>query len=62
LARHGISLRLDRLQDRHRVVTDSIADPRPLRTTPGSLFDVRQTTRDLGHALDLLERWLAGAH
>jgi NTE family protein len=62
LARHGISLRLDRLQDRQRVVTDSITDARPLRTTPESLLDVRQTTRDLGHTLDLLERWLAGAH
>jgi NTE family protein len=62
LARHGIGLRLDRLHDPHRAVTDSITDPRPLRTAPNSHSDVRQTTRDLGHALDQLARWLAGAH
>jgi NTE family protein len=61
LARHGIALRLDRLRDAHRNVRDAITDPRPLRTSPTALSDVRQTARDLGHTLDQLERWLAGA-
>ncbi len=61
LARHGIRLRLDRLDDPGRNILDAVCDPRPLRTSPGNA-DVRQTTRDLAHALDQLERWLARAH
>jgi predicted acylesterase/phospholipase RssA len=61
LGRHGISLRHDRLQDFHRNVTHAVSDPRPLRSRPGST-DVRQTTRDLNHTLDQLERWLRHAH
>ena len=61
-AKHGISLRLDRLNDPARTVADSVTDPRPLRTAPDSSSDVRQTARDLRHTLDHLERWLARAH
>jgi predicted acylesterase/phospholipase RssA len=60
LAKHGISLRLDRLDDHHRDVLSAVSDPRPLRSRPG-VSDVRQTTRDLKHTLDQLERWLAHA-
>ncbi len=56
LARHGISLRHDRLADAHRNIHDALADPRPLHAQPG--HDVRRTTRDLAHALNQLERWL----
>ncbi len=59
LARHGITLRHDRLDDPARTVTDALTDPRPLHAQPGA--DVRRTSRDLKHALDQLERWLAGA-
>jgi NTE family protein len=59
LARHGIALRLDRLRDSTRVVTDALTDPRPLHAEGRS--DVRGTTRDLKHTLVHLERWLAGA-
>jgi predicted acylesterase/phospholipase RssA len=59
LARHGIRLRIDRLDDVDRTVRDAIIDPRPLRTRIGG--DVRQTARDLKHTLDQLERWLVGA-
>ena len=61
LARHGISLRHDRLDDPHRHVLHALDDPRPLHTRPG-VSDVRQATRDLSHTLDQLERWLARAH
>ncbi len=60
LARHGIRLRRDRLEDTHRHVLHAVADPRPLHTRPG-VSDVRQATRDLAHTLDQLERWLAHA-
>ena len=43
-----------------RKVTDAITDPRPLHTHRDD-HDVRQTTRDLTHTLDQLQRWLAGA-
>jgi len=58
LARHGIRLRADRLAER-RVVTDAVADPRPLRMSPCRARDVRQATRDLAYVLDQLERWIA---
>ncbi len=60
LAKHGITLRRDRLDDHHRHVLHAVADPRPLHTRPG-VSDVRQATRDLSHTLDQLERWLAHA-
>ena len=56
LARHGISLRHERLADRHRSVHDAVSDPRPLHARPG--ISVRRTARDLAHALNALERWL----
>jgi len=59
LARHGIALRQDHLDDAARDVTDALTDPRPLHAQPRS--DVRRTARDLSHALNQLERWLAGA-
>jgi hypothetical protein len=62
LGRHGITLAADRLFDPKRVVIDAVTDPRPLHTDAESPRRVRQTTRDLQHALDQLERWLAGAH
>jgi hypothetical protein len=58
LARHGIELRRDRLDDPGRHVEDAVVDPRPLRTDPGDATDVRRTAHDLGHALDTLERCL----
>jgi predicted acylesterase/phospholipase RssA len=61
LARHGIRLRVDRLEDARRRVRDAVVDPRPLRARADAGGDVRQTARDLAHALDQLERWLAGA-
>lgn len=60
LARHGIRLNTDRLEDEMRTVLDSVSDPRPLRTR-GSETEMRQTTRDLAHTLDHLERWLRRA-
>jgi hypothetical protein len=61
LARHGIRLRANRLEDARRRVRDAVVDPRPLRTRKDGATDVRQTARDLAHTLDQLERWLAGA-
>jgi hypothetical protein len=60
LARHGITLRMDRLQDPARSENDALTDPRPLHAQARS--DVRRTARDLRHTLVHLERWLAGAH
>ncbi|MEO7157465.1 MAG: patatin-like phospholipase family protein [Vicinamibacterales bacterium] len=63
LAKHGIALRHDHLADRSREVQDAVTDPRPLSTNaPGRGREVRQTTRDLTHTLDQLQRWLAGVH
>ncbi len=59
LARHDIRLRTERLTQRDRVVTDAVTDPRPLHAAPEGSARVRQVTRDLGHALNELERWLA---
>ncbi len=56
LARHGISLRHDRLADHHRKIDDALADPRPLHAQPGTT--VRRTARDLAHTLNQLERWI----
>ena len=60
LARHGITLRMDRLQDPARSENDALTDPRPLHAQARG--DVRRTARDLRHTLVHLERWLAGAH
>ena len=61
LAKHGITLHDDRLGDPTRAVTDALTDSRPLHVGAGRGNPVRQTTRDLAHTLDHLERWLAGA-
>jgi hypothetical protein len=57
LARRGLALDRARLDDRTRGVADALCDPRPLRI--GNRRNVRDTTRDLAHALDHLERRLA---
>jgi len=59
LARHGVTLRRDRLADHSRTVVDALTDPRPLHTDRTIPIDIRQTARDLAFALDQLERWLA---
>jgi NTE family protein len=58
LRRHGIAIRHDRLADATRNVGSALTDPRPLRpdATRGS---VSQTTRELRHTLDQLERAMA---
>ena len=61
LAKHGITLRLDRIGDHTRNVVHALTDPRPLKVGQPGGGQVRQTARDLGHTLDHLERWLAGA-
>jgi predicted acylesterase/phospholipase RssA len=61
LARHGIRLRRDRLQDPARALTDALTDARPLHAGDERRSEVRQTTRDLAHTLDHLERWLVTA-
>ena len=61
LAKHGIALRPDRLADRRRHLTDALTDARPLHVGKRRRSEMRQTTRDLAHTLDHLERWLAGA-
>jgi len=58
LAKQGIRLNLERLADTQRAIHAAIEDPRPLRTRSSG---VRQTTRDLTHTLDHLQRWLATA-
>jgi hypothetical protein len=52
---------MDRVQDRTRGVDDVLTDSRPLNVRPARRGSVRQTTRDLAHTLDHLERWLAAA-
>jgi predicted acylesterase/phospholipase RssA len=61
LAKHGIRLRRDRLLEHTRTLTDALIDARPLHAGDGRRSEVRQTTRDLAHTLDHLERWLAAA-
>ena len=60
-ARHGIELRIDRLRDSHRHVSDASRDPRPLRAGPLIEPTVRATARDLNRTLDVLERYLLEA-
>jgi predicted acylesterase/phospholipase RssA len=59
LARHGLSLRGARLHDLSRDVTDALNDPRPLHAGTARRRTVRNTARDLEHALGHLERQLA---
>jgi NTE family protein len=61
LARHGVVLRMDRVQDPARDVGDVLTDSRPLNVGGARRGSVRQATRDLAHTLDHLERWLATA-
>ena len=61
LARHGVTLRTERITDPDRDIADALTDPRPLNVGRGRKGGVRQTTRDLAHTLDHLERWLATA-
>jgi hypothetical protein len=61
LARHGVTLRTDRLADETRTIGDALTDPRPLNVGQSRRRRVRQTTRDLAYTLDHLERWLAAA-
>lgn len=61
LARESIVLRLDRLNDPHRHVSDASRDPRPLHAAPSKVPSVRSTARDLKRALDELERYLRDA-
>ena len=57
LARHGIRLDIDRLNEPHRSIHAALNDPRPLSIEPPA---VPTLARDLAYALDLLERWLHG--
>ena len=59
-ARHGITLRGDRLADGSRGITDALDDPRPLRSSTGRR-SIGRTARDLSRTLDHLERLLAVA-
>ena len=60
LSRHGMTMRMDRLGDPARGISDALNDPRPLHAQPPG--NVRRTARDLHHTLGHLERWLASAH
>ena len=61
LARHGILLRRDRLDQAARDIRDALSDPRPLKSGADRGGSVRRATRDLAHTLDHLERFLAAA-
>jgi predicted acylesterase/phospholipase RssA len=58
LRRHGLALDEARLCDARRQVADALCDPRPLHASPRRRA-MREAARDLGHALDHLERHLA---
>jgi predicted acylesterase/phospholipase RssA len=58
LARHGITIREDRLADSTRDVRSALSDPRPIRADPHAKRSVRATTRELAHTLEQLERWM----
>ena len=60
-ARHGITIRTERLADATRDVRAALVDPRPIRADPGAKRSVRTTARELAHTLDELERVLRGA-
>ena len=61
LAKHGVTLRTDRIGDPARTLPQALSDARPLHIGKGRRSVVRQTARDLAHTLDHLERWLADA-
>jgi hypothetical protein len=61
LARHGIAIDRRRLADRTRMVADAVTDARPLHANYPAGVTMSQAARDLGHTLDQLESWLAGA-
>jgi predicted acylesterase/phospholipase RssA len=61
LARHGIAIDRRRLADRARTVADAVTDARPLHANYPAGATMSQAARDLGHTLDQLEFWLAGA-
>jgi predicted acylesterase/phospholipase RssA len=60
LARHGVRLRLDRLHDQARTLHAAATDARPLHAS-GAPQTIREVSRDLDHALHVLEGWLARA-
>jgi predicted acylesterase/phospholipase RssA len=59
LARHGLVLRSDRVEDVSREIADALDDPRPLHARPYHRRSVRTASRDLEHTLLHLERVLA---
>jgi predicted acylesterase/phospholipase RssA len=61
LRKHGLTLRMDRLLDTHRHVSDAVCDPRPLHADPDEERSVRSTARDLDRTLLALERYLVRA-
>ncbi len=61
LARNSIRVRTERLLDSARTIGAAINDPRPLNTDSRKVRDVHHAKRELRHALDVLERWLAAA-
>jgi NTE family protein len=60
LRRHGITIRHERLAEASRSIAMAMTDPRPLRADAANQ-SVRQTTRELRHTLDQLERAVASA-
>jgi predicted acylesterase/phospholipase RssA len=60
LRRHGVTIRHDRLSDPGRDMRMALNDPRPLRPDAAHQ-NVRDTTRELRHTLDQLERAVATA-
>ena len=61
LARHGITIRTDRLADSTRDLRAALTDPRAIRSDPRARPSVRGAARDLGRTLEALERWIARA-
>jgi hypothetical protein len=60
LRKHGITIRHERLAETDRNIRMAMTDPRPLRADAANQ-SVRQTTRELRHTLDQLERAVASA-
>ena len=59
LARHGLALHDERLDDLARDVAETLTDARPLHSGNVARRTVRTTTRDLEHTLGYLERQVA---
>ena len=59
LARHGLALRHDRVDDRARNVEHALDDPRPLHAGAARRRTVRTTALDLEHTLKHLDQQLA---